>query len=120
MPTCACEIDCAEAISEIALIEVHDGIFMGPYQAAFKTKELIELGITHILNLTCKSYTPRKKFFKYLEIPIHDDPLEDAKGHFRTTNRFINECLAEGGKLLVHSVEGKSRAPTFIVAYLIN
>jgi protein-tyrosine phosphatase len=93
---------------------------MGPYQAAFKTKEMIDLGITHVLNVTCKAYTPRKKFFKYLNIDIHDDSKEDAKKHFRATNRFINECLAEGGKLLVQSVEGKSRAPTFILAYMIN
>ena len=93
---------------------------MGPYQAAFKTKEMIDLGITHVLNVTCKAYAPRKKFFKYLNIDIHDDSKEDAKRHFRATNRFINECLAEGGKLLVQSVEGKSRAPTFILAYMIN
>jgi len=93
---------------------------MGPFQSAFKTKELIDLGVTHILNVTCKSYTPRKKFFKYLDVNIHDDPNEDAKKYFRTTNRFINECLNEGGKVLVQSVEGRSRAPAFILAYMIN
>lgn len=93
MSTCACDVDCQLAIREISLIEVYEGIFMGPFQAAFKTKALIELGVTHILNVSSKSYTKRKKVFKYLDIPIHDEEGEEAKKHFRTTNRFINECL---------------------------
>jgi len=41
---------------------------MGPFQSGFKTRELIESGVTHILNVTCKAYTPRVKYFKYLDI----------------------------------------------------
>lgn len=41
------------------------------------------------------------------------------KKYFRITNRFINEALSSGGKILVHSIEGKSRCATFILAYLI-
>ena len=62
---------------------------MGPFQAAFKTKELIEAGVTHILNVKCKAYTLRNKYFKYLNLPIKDEKTEDAKKHFRATNRFI-------------------------------
>lgn len=120
MAVCACDVDCQTAVKEIQLFEVYPGIFMGPFQSAFKTRELIEQGVTHVLNVTCKSYTPRKKYFKYMDVQLHDLPREDAKRHFRATNRFIAECLAEGGKLLVQSVEGKSRAPTFILAYMIN
>jgi hypothetical protein len=43
---------------------------MGPFQAAFKTKELIEKGVTHILNVSCKEYSKRSKYFKYLDLPI--------------------------------------------------
>jgi protein-tyrosine phosphatase len=76
--------------------------------------------VTHILNVTCKSYSKRSKYFKYLDIQIHDDIKEDSKKHYRTTNRFIQECLSEGGKLLVQSVEGKSRCAAFILAYMIK
>jgi len=55
------------ALKEIKLIEVIDGIFMGPYQSSFKTKELLENGVTHILNLSTKEYTKRK-YFTYLDI----------------------------------------------------
>lgn len=94
---------------------------MGPYQAAFKTKQLIELGVTHILNATCREYTKRNKYFKYLDVHIYDTHSEDAKKHFRITNRFIDEARKGNDcKVLVHSVQGKSRAATFILAYLIG
>lgn len=31
MAHCACEVNCRQAIPEIQLIEVQNGIFMGPY-----------------------------------------------------------------------------------------
>ena len=93
---------------------------MGPFQAAFKTQDLIDAGITHILNVTCKAYSLRSKYFKYLSIQIQDLRTEDAKKHFRATNRFIREALEQGGKVLVQSVEGKSRAATFVLAYMIK
>lgn len=100
------------------LIEVFPGIFMGPLEAAFKTKDLIDAKVTHILNCSCHEYTKRSKFFKYLNIEIYDTTKEDAFRHFRITNRFIHDARKES-KVLVHSVQGKSRAPTFILAYLI-
>jgi protein-tyrosine phosphatase len=116
---CACEYNCQETIGDISLYEVYNGIFMGPFQAGFKTGELIQAGVTHILNVTCKAYTKRDKYFKYLDLQIYDEVGEDAKKYFRVTNRFINEALQSGGKILVHSIDGKSRCSTFILAYLI-
>ena len=43
---------------------------MGPLQSAFKTGELIDSGVTHILNVTCKAYTKRENYFKYLDLHI--------------------------------------------------
>lgn len=93
---------------------------MGPFQAAFKTQDLIDAGITHILNVTCKSYTLRSKYFKYFNLQIQDEKTEDAKKNFRATNRFIQEALESGGKVLVQSVEGRSRSSTFVLAYMIK
>lgn len=81
LDACGCDIPCLIALKEIKLIEVIDGIFMGPYQACFKTKELLEAGVTHILNVSTKQYTKRK-YFKYLDINIYDVHSEDAKKHF--------------------------------------
>ena len=120
MSVCACDIDCSIAIKQISLFEVYNGIFMGPLQSGFKTQALIDAGITHILNVTCKSYTLRSKYFKYLNLQVQDEKTEDAKKHFRATNRFIQEALDNGGKVLVQSVEGRSRSSTFVLAYMIN
>ena len=92
---------------------------MGPYQSGFKTQNLIDQGVTHILNGTCREYMKRRKYFKYLDIQIYDVHSEDAKKHFRITNRFIDEAR-KTGKILIHSVQGKSRSATFILAYLIG
>ena len=79
---------------------------------------MIEKGVTHVLNVTCKEYTKRTKYFKYLDVDIMDQVGENAAKYFRITNRFIDDALKTGA-ILVHSVQGKSRAPTFIMAYLI-
>lgn len=50
------------------------------------------MGVTHILNVTCREYMKRCKYFKYLDIQIYDTHAEDAKKHFRITNRFIDEA----------------------------
>ena len=119
LDVCGCDIPCFIALKEIKLIEVVDGIFMGPFQSAFKTRELLENNVTHILNCSTKEYTKRK-FFKYLDINIYDNHTEDARKYFRITNRFIKNAKKEGGKVLVAWVAGKSRSPTFILAYLIG
>ncbi len=77
------------------------------------------MGVTHILDVSCREYMKRRKYFKYLSVQIYDANNEDSKKHFRITNRFIDEGIRTG-KVLVHSVQGKSRAPTFILAYLIG
>ena len=46
-----------------------------------------------MLNVSCKEYTRREKYFKYLNLEIYDETTEDAKKYFRITNRFINEAL---------------------------
>ena len=116
MDVCAEEVD----FRDIGLVEVYKGIIMGPFQAAFKTGDLIREGVTHVLNVSCKAYTQRTKYFKYLNLELYDETQEDARKYFRITNRFINEALNGGGKILVHSIEGKSRCATFILAWLIN
>ena len=119
LDVCGCDIPCFIALKEIRLIEVVDGIYMGPFQSAFKTKELLEKNITHILNVSTKEYTKRK-YFKYLDINIYDNHTEDARKYFRITNRFIKQAKESGGKVLVACVAGKSRSPTFILSYLIG
>ena len=119
LDVCACDISCNIALKEINLFQVYPGIYMGPYQSSFKTADLIEKGVTHILNASCKEYTKRSKYFKYLDINVQDEVGENAQKYFRITNRFIDEGI-KNGAILIHSVQGKSRAPAFILSYLIQ
>lgn len=38
-------------------------------------------------------YTKRTKYFKYLNIDVHNTSDEDVKKHFRISNRFIREVI---------------------------
>lgn len=87
-------------------------------QSAFKTKELIENQITHILNLSSIYYTHRTQRFKYIDIDIYDTQTEDIKKYFRISNRFIDEARVKG-KVLIHCSDGKSRSCAFVLAWLI-
>ena len=71
------------------------------------------------MNATCREYMKRRRYFKYLDVQIYDTHNEDSKKHYRITSRFIDDGRKQG-KVLVHSVQGKSRAATFILAYLIG
>lgn len=118
---CGCSVPCALVVSKIEPVEViKDKLYTGPIEAAYKTKELLSMQITHILNLSCMEYYKRNKYFKYLDIFINDTHTENAIKFFKITNRFIADALGMGKKVLVHSVNGKGRCWVFIIAYLIG
>ena len=117
---CGCKIPCFLILPKIKLIELTNNIFVGPIESVYKTKELLSLGITHILNVSCTEYNKRNKYFQYYEIFINDNHTENAIKFFKITNRFIEEAVSNGKKILVHSILGKSRCWAFVAAYLIG
>ncbi|ODM88609.1 Serine/threonine/tyrosine-interacting protein B [Orchesella cincta] len=40
--------------------------------------------------------------------------------HFKTVNAFIDECLSNGGKALVHGSTGNSRSAALVLAYIMS
>ena len=68
-------------------------LYYGNFVTGLKTKHLLELGITHILNVTSKEYTKREQYFEYLNIDLHYNTEEDAKKFFRLSNRFIKNAI---------------------------
>ncbi len=117
---CGCKFPCAIILPKIKLIELTNFIYAGPIECAFKTRELLSLEIAYILNVSCTEYNKRTKYFNYFDIYIYDNHTENAIKFFKITNRFIDDAISKGKKILVHSVEGKSRCWTFIAAYLIG
>ena len=117
---CDCKYPCALLLPKIHPLEVIDKVFVGPIETALKTKELIFMKITHILNLSNIAYYKRNKYFQYFDICINDVHTENAIKFFKITNRFIAEALNSGGKILIHSENGISRCWVFLMAYLIG
>jgi len=60
-------------------------------------------GITHVLSVmrnvaTSEVLSP----FERMIIDVDDDPDEAILDHFESANRWIDDALAEGGKVVVH------------------
>ena len=120
LPDCGCKYPCSLLLPKIHPIEVVENIFVGPLEVALKTKELLFLKINYILNLSCVAYNKRMKYFKYYDIFINDNHTENAIKYFKITNRFIDDAVLSGGKVLIHSENGTSRCWVFLMAYLIG
>eukprot|EP00826_Nyctotherus_ovalis_P014040 TRINITY_DN13870_c0_g3_i1.p1 TRINITY_DN13870_c0_g3~~TRINITY_DN13870_c0_g3_i1.p1 ORF type:complete len:161 (+),score=33.29 TRINITY_DN13870_c0_g3_i1:365-847(+) len=118
MKYCLCTPPCSDAVPPATCTEVFDRIFIGPIESAYKLRELRTKGITHVLNVSCVYYTKRPKLH-YLDVDVHDSLSENIRKNFRITNRYIDEARKDGA-ILVHCTDGKSRAPSFVLAYLIG
>jgi protein-tyrosine phosphatase len=116
---CACGVNYDDIVIQPP-VQVYREIYISTLHQSLITQNLLKLGITHIMNLTAMEFTKREKYFKYLTLDVYDTHDEDIKKHFRISNRFISDALNSGGKILVHSFDSRSRAPAFILAYLIN
>ncbi|BFZ11793.1 hypothetical protein BsWGS_14832 [Bradybaena similaris] len=107
--------------------EIVPGLFLGPYAAAMKSKLecLQNAGITHIVCIrqSIEANFIRPNFpqhFRYLVLDIADSPTENIIKHFKQTKEFIDDCLALGGKVLVHGNGGISRSAAVVIAYVME
>eukprot|EP01090_Pellita_catalonica_P013834 TRINITY_DN336_c0_g1_i1.p1 TRINITY_DN336_c0_g1~~TRINITY_DN336_c0_g1_i1.p1 ORF type:complete len:647 (-),score=97.32 TRINITY_DN336_c0_g1_i1:1678-3435(-) len=107
---------------EIYNPEIIQRIFCGGKSLAQDSTFLFEQGISRVLNVTTnvKNYH-EGEIITYCRIPV-DDSLDDViSEHFAKSIDFIERGLTNGtGSVLVHCNEGRSRAPTVLIAYLIS
>jgi protein tyrosine phosphatase len=94
-------------------------IYVSGYHMATNKDLLLRKGITHIINLSEYGNLFSDKF-TYKKIDIEDAPECNIAQYFYGCNRFIDEALASGGKVLVHCMAGCSRSPTIVAAYLVS
>lgn len=99
--------------------EVAPGLYYGGFASGLKIKSLLELKITHVLNITSKEYTKRTKYFDYLTIDLHSNTEEDIKKFYRLTNRFIKTALAHYGRVFIHAKD-LQLAAVVAMGYLIG
>uniref|UniRef100_UPI00398F5697 serine/threonine/tyrosine-interacting protein isoform X2 n=1 Tax=Pristiophorus japonicus TaxID=55135 RepID=UPI00398F5697 len=110
-----------------AMQEILPGLYLGPYSAAMKSKLPIleENGITHII---CVRQDIEANFikanfqekFRYLILDIADNPVENIIRYFPVTKEFIDGCLENGGKVLLHGNAGISRSAALVIAYIME
>lgn len=107
--------------------EIIPGLFLGPYASAMKSKldTLLNTGITHIVCIrqSIEANFVRPNFphnFRYLVLDMADCPTENIIKYFKQTKEFIDECLDNGGKVLVHGNGGISRSAAVVIAYVME
>jgi serine/threonine/tyrosine-interacting protein len=105
--------------------EVFPSIFLGPYSAAKSKSTLQQAQITHILCIRdqqetsfIKPYFPTE--FQYEILECKNSQFENLIPMFPAVSEMMDGVLNKGGRILVHCVGGISRAPCFVIAYLME
>lgn len=108
---------------------ITDGVYVGRYRAARDMAFLKKHGITHIVNCaasSCESMYPAE--FTYLNLPLKDEPASEEQLHLPLTplarfipsaSFFIQDCLDNGGRVMVHCRKGISRSVSIVAGYLM-
>ncbi|THV06929.1 phosphatases II [Dendrothele bispora CBS 962.96] len=129
--------------------EILPQLFLSDYSTVLDVKELSRLGITHIVSVVAfepsipdtipvnpsSSSTPNKEddsssgsgdagrrvTLQRLHIRLEDAPEADLLSHLERTTEWIKRAVEESkdNKVLVHCLQGVSRSPTVVCAYLI-
>ncbi|KAL5261244.1 hypothetical protein ACHWQZ_G007076 [Mnemiopsis leidyi] len=99
---------------------IKDYLYLGSEWNACNYEELIENGITHILNVTSEIDSPFESSFEYLRIEVLDVPKSNLLRHWENTSRFIKDCRDSNGKVLVHCQMGISRSGSTTISYLMR
>ena len=95
-------------------------IYVANYSTSTNLELLQGLGITHIITVIPSFNPPFPDKFKYLHVEAYDDEWQDMKPFLEQTNTFIENCLVNNGKVLIHCMVGRSRSMTIFLAFLIN
>lgn len=100
--------------------KITDNIYLSDYASSLNKNKLKDEGITHILTLVIGVNEIYPEDFKYKIIELMDCKTENISQYFDECIKFIDECINNNGKILIHCSQGISRSPTIVIAYLIN
>ncbi|XP_050998836.1 dual specificity protein phosphatase 13 [Acomys russatus] len=107
--------------------EVWPNLFLGDAYAARDKSRLIQLGITHVVNVAAGKFQvdTGAKFYRgtpleYYGIEADDNPFFDLSVHFLPVARYIKDALnTPRSRVLVHCAMGVSRSATVVLAFLM-
>lgn len=97
-------------------------VYIGSEFCAGQAVVIADLGITHIVNATseCRHYFADDGRLQYLRVPVMDECSAPIAKHFAGVSTFIEEALANGGSVLVHCAQGRSRSASCLLAWLLT
>ena len=105
--------------------EIVEGIWLGNGTDAMDSDVLMRHCIDSIVNcaekqtLTCAKFYPYG--WNYLGIACDDDANYDILGRHREEfMSFMDKCIGEKKKVLVHCAAGINRSATLLIAYLVE
>ncbi|KAL1780469.1 dual specificity protein phosphatase 13 isoform X1 [Sigmodon hispidus] len=107
--------------------EVWPNLFLGDAYAARDKSRLIQLGITHVVNVAAGKFQvdTGAKFYRgtpleYYGIEADDNPFFDLSVYFLPVARYIRDALnTPRSRVLVHCAMGVSRSATVVLAFLM-
>jgi hypothetical protein len=105
--------------------EIVEGIWLGDASDAMDIDTLNEHGIDSVVNcaenhtLTCEEYYPFG--WRYLGLECEDSAKYDILGnHLDEFVAFMDECVLNKKKVIVHCVAGINRSATLLIAYMVR
>ncbi|KAM4852706.1 dual specificity protein phosphatase 13B isoform 2-T2 [Thomomys bottae] len=107
--------------------EVWPNLFLGDAYAARDKNRLVQLGITHVVNVAAGKFQvdTGAKFYRglpleYYGIEADDNPFFDLSVYFLPAAQHIQAALSSPrGRVLVHCAMGVSRSATIVLAFLM-
>ncbi|KAI0698089.1 phosphatases II [Cytidiella melzeri] len=105
--------------------EILPGVLLGPLQASKSLEVLQSLGVTHIVCIRDQkeAFSVRPRFpesFTYLVLDVEDSEEQNLIRLFPQANAFIDQAIAQHGRVLVHCNGGISLSPAFVVMYVMQ
>lgn len=103
----------------LSISEIVPGLlFIGGHNSPTNTGFFTDRGIGYALNVS--DDMPRAPCNNYLQIRVADSMTEDLARYWDETSSFIARAKKDGVGILVYDFSGVSRAPAFVMAYLMK
>lgn len=104
--------------------EILPSLFLGSLDDLEDKEWMKKTGITHVLTIICSTYLKEAEEaaqgYTTKLIKAEDDKFQNLMQYFEESNLFISKALENKNKILVHCALGRSRSPTFVMAYLMS
>ena len=105
----------------VAATTIFDFLMLGNMAQGTDPAFLRHHGITHIVNVTQRPFTPTiVHMAKCMQIPLQNGPGHDLLSILPQALRVIDTARMEGGRALLYCSDGLSRAAAIVLAYFIS